>query len=236
MNAQSARQPSELVPSVVSMKNAASHFHHRAGRRYTMSTREVAELASRILALTLLCFSLFDVVAIVGLCLLSVERAFHAHSLGDVSNLGLGLVVYGIPIGLKLVMIWFLWTRADWVAQQIVPSPSTHSRWPRLRAADMQVAAFSCVGLVFLCWGVRNICALVAMVLFEPFRGYSDTMLGDLIRSEPFIAALANVVIGTWLLLGSRGVVRWIRRLRQLETAEVVGQTTDSADLKQADR
>jgi len=196
-----------------------------------MSTREVAELASRILALTLLCFSIFEVVAVVGMCLLSLERSIHADSLGELSNLGVGLVVIGIPVALKLVVIWFLWTRADWVADKLVPQSGTYSRWPRVRAADMQVAAFSCVGLVFFCWGVRSLCGYVTV--FLEMSRYSNLTLGEFFRSDVFVAAIANVVIGIWLLLGSRGVVRFVRRLRQEDRNDEL--PTPDTDMEQTE-
>ena len=72
--------------------------------------------------------------------ILSLERSIHADSLGELSNLGVGLVVIGIPVALKLVVIWFLWTRADWVADKLVPQSGTNRRFGRCKCRRLDSA------------------------------------------------------------------------------------------------
>jgi hypothetical protein len=105
----------------------------------------------------------------------------------------------------------------------MVPDDANYSRWPRIRMADLQVVAFSMVGLFTL---VQNLAYVTRAVGIYLGSLYSDS-LGDYrvdflewLFLENTLASLVGCGIGLWLILGSRGLVRLIRRLRRPEFEE----------------
>jgi hypothetical protein len=182
-----------------------------------MSPRDIAALSSRVLALAILAFCLSEFTATLALVLMSIGRMFSADGGFASVNAGeifVGTLVFAISPGLRILAAWFLWTRAEWIASQLVPAPVTNTRWPRIRVVDIQTAAFSCVGLVFFLSGVRALCGYVS--IFLEYSSYSENFsVWKLIHSEVFLASLASATLGAWLVLGSRGVVRIVRRLQR---------------------
>jgi hypothetical protein len=115
-----------------------------------------------------------------------------------------------------------LWTRAWWIAEKLVPEDAKYSRWPHLRIADLQVVAFSMVGLFTLVSGVQYFARSVGLyigILYSEHYARRITFF-EWLTMEDTVGSLAECVLGLWLVLGSRGLVRVIRRLRRPEFEE----------------
>lgn len=191
-----------------------------------MTKREVAELACRILALYYLVANLHSFLGLpvtLGMSLWQVMR----H--GDWDITGMGILFVALATGLVLVLVWFLWTRAWWIAEKLVPDDANYSRWPRVRAAELQVVSFSMVGLFTLVSSVqffaRSVGLYIGMLYADHFEGRRMTFL-EWLTLEDTIGSLAGCVLGLWLVLGSRGLVRMIRRLRRPQFDESADDLT----------
>lgn len=117
-----------------------------------MSKREVAELACRILALWFLVANLH---ALVGMPVSFFAGVWSLVSREGFNEYGISLVIGSLLFAFIAFVVWFLWTRSAWIASKLVPDDATYSRWPHIRVADLQVAAFSTVGLFVLIRGLR---------------------------------------------------------------------------------
>ncbi|MCU0878834.1 MAG: hypothetical protein MUF06_13710, partial [Pirellulaceae bacterium] len=101
-----------------------------------MSTRELAELACRIIAVALLAFTLLEIAMGLASLLIPIGYAWRSSREMEPVEVLFGTVIVGIPLALRLVPVWFLWTRAEWISRQMVPYAENRSRWPRLRATN----------------------------------------------------------------------------------------------------
>jgi hypothetical protein len=180
-----------------------------------MSKRDVAELTCRILALYYLVANLHS---LIGMPLTLGMGGWSLIRHGGWDVMGIGLLFTALATGFVIVLVWFLWTRAWWIANKLVPDDANYSRWPRLRAADLQVVAFSTIGLITLVNSIRffarSFGLYITMLNSDRFGERRMTFFEWLIM-EDTLASLVGCVVGLWLVLGSRGLVRLIRRLRR---------------------
>jgi hypothetical protein len=142
---------------------------------------------------------------------------------GDWDATGYAALFTSLATGFVLALVWFLWTRAWWVAEKLVPDDANYSRWPHIRSVDLQVVGFSMVGLFSLVDGIRYFTRSVGVylgILYSENLGDSTVTFLDWLIMEDTLASLATIAVGLWLVLGSRGIVRLIRRLRRPELYE----------------
>ena len=99
-----------------------------------------------------------------------------------------------------------LWFGAKKLAHYVFPEPLLDSGG--ISAAELQSVAFSVVGLALLVFSIESFVWAVAYISdFGPNTPTSQKIAGSTI----FTLKLA---IGIWLLLGSTGIVSFIRKLR----------------------
>ena len=185
-----------------------------------MTKREVAELACRILALYYLVVNLHS---LLGLPVTLGMTIWQAIQFGELGKAGIAMLFTAVATGLVILLVWFLWTRSGWIAEKMVPADANYSRWPRLRVADLQVVAFSMIGLLTFIEGARGfsravglyVGALYSENLYDPGITFLDWF-----ATQDTLASLVSCVVGLWLILGSRGIVRLIRRMRRPELNE----------------
>ena len=179
------------------------------------SKREVAELACRILALSILALSVFQVIVMPVQIVMGLYGLMHGYGprLPGYSMLG-----SSVSAVLHLALVCFLWTRSSWIASKIVPHEASDWQWPRLRIADLQVAAFSTVGVITLVNSVGYFCRSLGIYfdsLSSPILPGSPLSFFSLLALEWTLASLAYAAVGFWLLVGSHRIVRFVRRLQQ---------------------
>lgn len=177
-----------------------------------MSKRDVADLACRILALYLL---IVNVEAIVLMPLQFGLGLWELVTQGQFAQIAFGGMCMAVPVAMLLAMIWFIWSRSYWIATKLVPDDANYGRWPHIRVGDLQTAAFSVVGLVAFLTSVRFLSQSVGHYIDASRRPASNMGFMDWLGMEGTLAALANGALGLWLLLGSRGIVQMLRRLRR---------------------
>jgi hypothetical protein len=172
----------------------------------------VAFLASRILALCLLAFGLSWMLVPILFVLIDVLQGLPGRLRFE------ELVVMNLVMATCLLYLgglWLLWGKADWVSRKLVPDGRDSSVWPRVRLKDLQVVTFSAVGLVFF---VSGLDALLEVVLGARWLQFWDqyAMVPDRLTSSTTIRALVKIGLGLVLMIGSRGIVRAIHRLRSV--------------------
>jgi hypothetical protein len=196
-----------------------------------MPKREVAELACRILAVAILALSVFQIIVVpvqIVIGLYDLMRGYRNTSTGFT------LIGGSVSAVLHLALVCFLWTRSGWIASKIVPDDIGESHWPRIRTKDFQVAAFSTVGVVMFIYGIGYFCRSLGIYLdslYSPLLGRGLTFITWL-TLEWTLASLAYIALGLWLIVGSRNIVRFIRRMRKPDFHEDDGGTgNESTDI-----
>jgi hypothetical protein len=141
---------------------------------------------------------------------------------GEFEETGIAMLFIASATGFVLFLVWFLWTRSWWIAKKMVPDDANYSRWPRLRLADLQVVAFSMVGLFTLVNGVQYLARSFGLYFGSLYADQYDRHMSFLewLTLDETLASIAGCALGLWLILGSRGIVRLIRRLRRQELHE----------------
>ena len=198
-----------------------------------MSKREIAELACRILALTILVLSIFQIVVVPVQILMGIWNLVREQ---PGQGYGFTLLASSLSAVLHAALVSFLWSRSAWIATKLVPVDASASVL-LIRAADLEVAAFSTVGVIALLNSVWHLCRSIGRCLdlsrgggLTPFRAEGEGMsLGEWLLWEPTLEALATGAIAIWLILGSRATVQLLRRLRTAGIREQPDRTT-SAD------
>jgi hypothetical protein len=189
-----------------------------------MSKRDVADLACRILALWLLIINAHYIILLPvafggGLVDFLWYREF--------STIAFGLMCSGVSIILLLWFIWFLWSRSYWIAAQLIPENANYGRWTHIRVLDLQTAAFSVVGLVALLNAVHSFSQSLGHYIDARRMGGTYAGLIDWLGMPETLAAIANSALGLWLILGSRGIVKMIRKLRGMGTPSEEGDAIE---------
>jgi hypothetical protein len=117
---------------------------------------------------------------------------------------------------LHLSVASFLWRRAAWIATKIAPDEDHAARWPMCRVTDLQIAAFSALGVLSLIYSAAWFSYSLGGYL-NNLNSPLSTRGGSLatwLTSEGFLAALTYAILGLMLVVGSRNIVRFVRRLR----------------------
>ena len=127
------------------------------------------------------------------------------------------LSVTGIPnfiIYVAPVLLFFLCGGLLWFLSPLLASSISKSTVPEDNAAasllSIQAVAFSVVGLYML---ADSLPAIVRSTIWHftsasLYMGKSSPLLGDIMGS------LVQIVLGLWLLFGSRGLVKFINSMR----------------------
>ncbi len=130
---------------------------------------------------------------------------FYRAQLDQGGRYNLGLI--SIPSLLWVLCGILLWFIAPFLATSIFKS--THEEEPRASSGDIQEIAFSVVGLFVLAMALPDLVSVVAIMLtFASTRGAGSAMIDRL------VVIVAKSVLGLWLLLGSHGIVRFLRAMQ----------------------
>ena len=176
-----------------------------------LTPRDIAYLACRILAFSLFILNLTQLFSQLTLI---VMQLWESYRLGGDWSTFLMIALIILLTALYLGLIWLLWSNAQWISRKIVPDERNSSVWSRVRLVDLQVAAFSAIGLVFFVKGVQSI-TLIALHVSRVMRYVSpDETAMDWLLSGDSLYSIVGIVLGLILMVGSRGVVRMINGLR----------------------
>lgn len=166
-----------------------------------MQKEEVVGIAVRLFAIFLFLYTLRYVS---GLLPLAAAPPPNNVSLMFIFLLGL------FPI-LAAVLLWFFPLT---VAGRIIPNIKSKTSTSKLSAGEIEVVAFSVMGLWVLTFAIPDTFYWVTFVLL-----LKNVEVGNVHLTPDNIASIVTTIvelaIGFWLLFGSRGVFAIVRRFRQ---------------------
>jgi hypothetical protein len=173
---------------------------------------EIAVLACRILALWLFA----EVVTNMSSLLLLVPAVLFGQGLREA--FGAAGIMPFFYIGTLIAAI-FIWKKAPYLARRMVDDSSVPVRTVNMDQQNWMVLACTAIGLYAL-WNSSYGLAqkLSQIIYFSRQYGFENAdLLGNINWMSDLWAQLGSLAFGLWLLLGSRGVVRLIQRLRKRE-------------------
>lgn len=174
-----------------------------------MTIKELARLSCKVLAVYTL------VLAIQSLN----HFAILPVSVGDNFPAGVAaLMVMAafMPSILLLALAAILWFRADRLAGHMAPGENTSWEKPAVTGEDVQVIAFSVVGVMVLAGAVPELFQLVSNLALQrstQFQPFNETVSVYTVSRATGLAV--RLAIGIWLLLGARGLAGLLKTLRE---------------------
>jgi len=132
---------------------------------------------------------------------------FYRSQLDEGSRINLELI--SIPSLLYALCGIALWFAAPLLATSIFKSAPPEEE-PGASSADIQEIAFSIVGLFVLAISLPDLVRVISIMLTSSsYRGARNAMI------HSTVVLAAKSVLGFWLLLGSHGVVKFVRSMRR---------------------
>lgn len=126
------------------------------------------------------------------------------------------VMVAFIPSILLLTLAAILWFRADRFAGHMAPDKNTSGEKTAVSGEDVQVIAFSVVGVLVLAGAVPELFQFVSNLVLQ--RSLQDHSLSETVSVYTVSRAIGlavRLVIGFWLLLGARGLAGLFNTLRE---------------------
>jgi CDP-diglyceride synthetase len=134
-----------------------------------------------------------------------------------------GAAVMAIPGIASLIMALVFWRCADYFARRMVsddPTPATSSA---VTLEGVLGVAFAAIG-VFVLIGVLPEIAGVFLRVVRSRYAFSEWWASTEWQAE-FSSLVLKTVLGIWLLLGSKGLVRALKKFRTFGVRDPVGPT-----------
>ena len=171
-----------------------------------MTKHQIAALASKLLGLY------FAVHSIVYLSALGSQLSLTSAAGANFNRLFFYCVTiasFALTLGAGL----FLFFRAETMAAVLVGPETESEEKPAVRSQNIQVIAFSTVGLVLSLQSVPHLINLILTYWFarEGWLYRSGTSPYTYID---FLSSLLQFALGIWLLFGARGIAIVINRMR----------------------
>lgn len=164
------------------------------------------------------------VVAIVGAIPSAwfVARAQHVE--------GYGGALFGLS-ALTLVLAALLWIYPGVLARIAAGKASEQIFESPISAEELQWIAFSLAGIWLVVEALSSLIGSGASAVVVSYMSEDKVPIGALIRGEVprFAAPLAKLVLGIALTLSSRGLVGWLRALRERGLSSAVESEADPA-------
>jgi hypothetical protein len=182
-----------------------------------MNKREIAVLATRILAICVWVQAVLYLAVMFDIAGRMVARAGNFPA--DWWNC-LGAL---LPLTMLVLAGGVLWAKGGWIADRMVglADDAGPVQCPT-GVEEIQAAAFSVVGLVILALTIPSMAELLVNLLWLWASGQNlgdqgqSIIVGDPVRMtvSSLVRSVIRLALGVWLLLGSRTIVRAIRRFR----------------------
>lgn len=174
-----------------------------------MSRRELATIISKSLALLMFAQAAF--LSVSGIILIVFEICTAPfRGLNDWYVVYTALIL-SIPTAAILIVGLIYWKNAFAIAGRMVsPDPTPVTSHP-ISVAEVMMVAFSTAGVFIFVKAVRDVVGMMYLVhRYDLFELNENGFWAD----PRTWSALAELALGLWLILGSRGIVRAIRWLR----------------------
>jgi hypothetical protein len=193
-----------------------------------LNIRDLAALAFRLLAMWVFAQGLASLSTIAMLFQALVHLMFGEI---DISRGLMAVALGGIPSLCLIGMSVFLWYKADQIADDLYgdreqatneasvsaeAAAPTKRETPSRTYADLLAVGFAMVGMYVLVQAVPDLTKAIASVLLSEYRTFEDAWANEYWKTE-FLILVLRVVIGLVLLLGMRGLARFVRSLQRPE-------------------
>lgn len=171
-----------------------------------MSRRELAAFACRVLALLMVAQGFYGVATSLFLMLGAAMLSPYHGYLREI-DLWKGCLVVSPTIALFLVAAFF-WKRADDIASRMVSGSSETVTLGRLPLRDVMTILFSFAGVFLFVDGFRGLVGIFSLLFL------SQSRIDDVLEVSDFWAYVGQITLALWLVLGSRGILGVVERLR----------------------
>jgi len=118
-------------------------------------------------------------------------------------------------IGLTMFVALLFWLFPDWLARVALARKTGETFDSDLDADSWQALVNGAVGLLFIGDGLNALVRDLTIALINVRRGGGAALPDDF--GPATVEAIATLAFGLGLLLGARGLARWLRRLRGRE-------------------
>jgi hypothetical protein len=123
------------------------------------------------------------------------------------SSLIVDMVVSGLPTAIWLLMAWYCWYRAPSLANRVVGSTENNLSSLSVNPEDLLQIALIALGVYFLGEAIPGL----AGFLYDALPGVSQGVFGTPRRPD-VVVSMTRFLLGLWLILGTPGVARLIRK------------------------
>jgi hypothetical protein len=192
-----------------------------------MTQRDLAALACRFVAIWTIVTMIIESISIFVL-LASRSDQGTPDEIGPAGNIAVWAIsltplLAGIAVGAVL------WSWADYIALLMTRrsyNADGQLSLATISPADLQVVLFSCIGLWIAVSSVQQVCNSLIVIVQEGRLIGSSLPAGDpqrqsLMLKISLLQCLVQVSIGLWLMVGSSGLVRILRDLRDVGRDDV---------------
>lgn len=171
-----------------------------------MTRREIAELMCKALSLLIIAYSIYQLAAFM-IYLICTFLFSLFHDWADWSELTMSLLFLAPFLTLAIVAaIYWKWSRK--IAEFMVSDDPEPVTTVSISVRDVMVVVYSLCGVLLLLNGVKGMVGV--LILVEQFSSGPEEMW----NMPKTWSAITEIIFGTWLLLGSHGIVRAIYWLR----------------------
>jgi hypothetical protein len=177
-----------------------------------MTKRETAVLACRLFTI----YGLFTFLSWAGIVVQggwSMFRFQPGTSIGEM----LLLIAFVTPTILILFFSIWIWRNADWLASKLLPEPEVSTGESTLNASDLQIVAFSVVGLLVIVEALPQISSIVLEYMYRTEVAGSRQSVTPIL-GRPLVLGIIKLLLGVGLLFGARGLAGFLRTLRTAGT------------------
>ncbi len=161
-----------------------------------MTKKEIAILSFKVLSI----YSAIQGLTVLPNVLFSISK----NTLNDSTY----VLFKAAPPLLLIICGALLWYGAPLLASSIFRA-TVSENGPGASLQDIQVVAFSVVGLVLLSYALPDLVNYVMFKVFAPFGGGKSALFYWIVLTS------LKIVLGLWLLFGSRGLVNFINSMRR---------------------
>jgi hypothetical protein len=197
-----------------------------------MSKREIAAMFCKLLALYTLTLAigvlqyiLPMMTSMVTTVVVNNNTPFGRTNAQALQMLGLTFLGYSSVVALFLLLAFFLWFKADEIANRMVPALPDEPPVD-MRGVDLQTLLYSGLGLFLIVQALPILIAAGLIFILNCFRWYS----GDIRLPYYDLATFVRLLIGLWLFLGTRHVIGSVHRFQQWARPQSPASSHSSAE------
>ncbi|HDZ19838.1 hypothetical protein LCGC14_0321290 [marine sediment metagenome] len=174
-----------------------------------MTKHDWAVLACKVLALWMLSRGVaWGAMGVVGLVVGISEGLFSWTSSNRFGFLM--SIPMAAPAVVALLFAWVLWTKADRLAVRMMGPEAGPSEMPPLEYEGLLSAAMATIGVLLLVLAIPQSMGIIVWAI--NYSSDESTVFYNWRRA--LVMSLTQIVLGLWLTVGTKQVVRLLRRLR----------------------